>query len=100
MRHPHQPRLLVAEAQPPVKALAAGVHRPVLRHHRQVAPAGRGQANALVAKQLRPSRARAQRVQWVERRRMSVRTASIPAVSMRAMAACGGEFSVAVTKES
>ena len=37
---------------------AAGVDRPVLRHHRQVAPAGRGQADALVVKHLWPSRAR------------------------------------------
>jgi len=52
--HPRQPppRLLVAEAQPAVNALAVGVDR------RQVAKAGRGQADALVAKQLRPSRAR------------------------------------------
>ena len=60
LRHPRQlpPRLHVAEAQPPVKARAAGVDRPVLCHHRQVAPAGSGQADALVGKQLRPSRAR------------------------------------------
>ena len=43
-------------AQPAVIAVAAGVDRPVLRHHRQVAKAGRGQAD--VAKQLWPSRAR------------------------------------------
>jgi len=60
LRHPRQPppRLPVAEAQLAVIASAAGVDRPVLRHHRQVATAGRGQADALVGKQLRPSRAR------------------------------------------
>ena len=58
--HPRQPppRLLVAEAQPAPITEAAGVDRPVLRHHHQVLPAGLGQADALVVKQLRPSRAR------------------------------------------
>jgi hypothetical protein len=58
LRHPRQPppRLLVAEAQLPATAAAAGVHRTVLCHDRQVAVACRGQADALVAKQLRASR--------------------------------------------
>ncbi|MFN9898234.1 MAG: hypothetical protein ACK55Z_05435, partial [bacterium] len=60
LRHPRQtpPSLLVAEAQPAFTDVAEVVDRPVLRHHRQVVGAGRGQADALVRKQLRPSRAR------------------------------------------
>jgi len=79
-------------AQPAVIAVAAGVDRPVLRHHRQVAVASRGQADALVAKHLRPSRARRLLlVQHVAESKMAV-LAFAPGKELAVLGHGDGEF--------